>query len=123
MSFISLQICFVWQDEACHTHLVNLIFLINFVYFFIYLYLNLPDEFGKLCHNGNFYEYKLFLMDDTQCARPKNYIFKMYMLSQPESDYFLNKGRLYHRLSLFACQTRRLLNSVSFINYCPNHYV
>jgi hypothetical protein len=62
-------------------------------------------------------------MDDTQCARPKNYRFKMSMLSQLESYYCLNKGRLYHRLSLFACQTRRLLHPVSFINYCPNHYV
>ena len=58
--------------------------------------------------NGNFYEYKLLLMDDTQCARPNNYRFKMSMLSQLESYYCLNKGRLYHRLSLFACQTRRL---------------
>jgi hypothetical protein len=24
MNFISLQICFVWQDESCHTHQVNL---------------------------------------------------------------------------------------------------
>jgi hypothetical protein len=72
---------------------------------------------------GNFYEYKLLLMDDTQCARPKNYTFKMSMLSQPESYCCLNKGRLYHILSLFACQTRRLLHPVSFINYCPNYYV
>ena len=47
----------------------------------------------------------------------------MPMLSQPKSYCCLKKGRLYHRLSLFACQTRRLLHPVSFINYCPNHYV
>ena len=72
---------------------------------------------------GNFHEYKLLLMDDTQWGIPKNYRFKMSMLSQPESYYCINKGRLYHRLSLFACQTRRRLHPVSFINYCPNHYV
>jgi hypothetical protein len=29
MNFISLQICFVWQDESCHTHQVNLKTRIN----------------------------------------------------------------------------------------------
>ena len=28
----------------------------------------------KIYYNGNFYEYKLLLMDDTQCARPKKII-------------------------------------------------